>query len=187
MQNVCMTKTHAHSAHDVFQARIKRVDPHFARHGVSKRQYTNINKRPVLSVLMGFGWVYFVVSIAKNRDMVKSSLAQGTLGADVQLWIMGGLGLFMILSLFMIAFHTSRFFLKGRDQRGASGSILLGGLAAIMLLSTPPSAYQTITDGVLSGSSGVLMAALDTAGQNGVDLDLDVDVSGLALVSSLGQ
>ena len=183
-----MTNTFEHSGQEVFRARIKRIDPHFHRHGVSKREYTNVNKRPLLSVLLGFAWIYFVIKLVENRDYLQSSLSQGSLGNDIQLWIMGGLSLLIILTLFMMGVFAVRIVTKRRDQRGAAGSILMGGVAAMMVVSTPPSAYQDISNKVLNGSQSALMAALDFNGSSSLkDINLDVDVTGVALVSSLGQ
>lgn len=183
-----MTNTFEHSGQEVFRERVKRVDAHFYRHGVSKCEYTNVNKRPLLSVLLGFAWIYFVIKLVENREKLKASLAQGSLGADAQLWIMGGLSLLIVLTLFMMGVFALRIITKRRDQRGAAGSILAGGVAAMMVVSTPPSAYQDLPGKVFNGSQSALMAALDMGGSSSLkDINLDVDVKGLALVSSLGQ
>ncbi len=183
-----MTNTFEHSGQEVFRARVKRVDAHFYRHGVSKREYTNVNKRPLLSVLLGFAWIYFVIKLVENREFLKASLAQGSIGADAQTWIMGGLGLLIILTLFMMGVFAVRIVTKRRDQRGAAGSILAGGAAAMMLVATPPYLYQELPFKVLNGSQGAVMAALNMGGGSSLDdINLDVDVKGLALVSSLGQ
>ena len=65
---------------------------------------------------------------------------------------------------------------------------LLNGAAAMMLVATPPYLYQELPFKVLNGSQGAVMAALNMGGGSSLDdINLDVDVKGLALVSSLGQ
>ena len=140
-----------------FQSRVGRVDSHFARFGYSKTVIRNRNERPVLWAIIGFVWIFFVISIAQNGEYLRSSLSQGNLPAEYRDYILYALTGLVAISTISLGFHVIRCLFKGRDHRGASGSIVAGALGAILLTQAPQAVLQDSLSVVMGGE---LMAAV---------------------------
>ena len=163
--------------HGNFTARRKRVDPFYAKHGFCRPRRSNPNAHPILATLFGFGWIYFVISVAQNRGHFEQSLLQGTLDSRYHDEIIIGLTLLVTLSVVAIGVHAFRFLLRRRGERGASGSILVGALGALMLAGTPAEVL-TGPDG-LGSTANALLASLDDPAPT-----MGIDAGSVALVSS---
>lgn len=161
-----------------FRDRLKRVDGHFARHGYSKSVIRNRNERPMLWTFIAFVWIFFVISVAENRDYLEASLAQGSLTAELRDYVLYALTGLVVVSGVALGFHLVRFLFKGRDFRGASGSVLAGACGAILLTQAPAAALQ---DGVsvLTGTSQLLASVVS----NGAQDITGIDVSDVRFVS----
>lgn len=164
-----------------FRDRLQRVDGHFARHGYAKTIVRNRNERPWLWTVIGFIWIFLVVSIAENRDYLEASLAQGSLQAEFRDYIFYALTGLVMVSVVALGFHLLRFLFKRRDFRGASGSILAGALGAVMLTQAPPTLLKDSANAVF-GTGQVLAGMIGDPGIPAPGIDIsNVDyVSGIA-------
>ncbi|ETX29111.1 hypothetical protein [Roseivivax isoporae] len=125
-----------------FSARVMRIDPYYATHGKTWSDDRPKQRMPILSIGLGFGWLYLVAAVARNHDHVRTSLASGALPQHLHGWVMGGLSALLAISAVMVSLHLLRFALRPRGARGNSGPILAGGLAALALAYTPPSVVE---------------------------------------------
>ncbi|SFQ27384.1 hypothetical protein SAMN05421853_103163 [Roseivivax halotolerans] len=173
-----MGKTFKKQGLQEFKARIGRVDSFYARHGFSKPIVSNRCERPVLWSIIGFAWIGFVISIAENRAYLEESLAQGALSAQHRDWILYALAALVVVSAIKLGFHAMRCLLRGREQRGVSGSLLVGALGAIVVTQIPADALHGGVEVLGAGTQAILLAATDTA-----EKTIGVDTSTIAFVS----
>ncbi|MFD1341754.1 hypothetical protein [Litorisediminicola beolgyonensis] len=178
-----MTQTFRKLTQSDFQSRIARVDPFFARHGVCRVARTQRVSNPVLWTVIGFGWIYFVVTIGRRRDWLEQSLAQGSLPEHMRDWVLAGLAALIGVTAVMMVLHLARFLLRRRGQRGASGNILAGALGALMLVNAPADMLTGGAQGMGGSVGAFLTAALDSTHTP----DASLDVSDIRLVSSKGN
>ncbi|MHA6324143.1 hypothetical protein [Roseivivax sp. CAU 1753] len=156
---------------DEFRARVGRIDGHFARTGRSKSNIRNRNEHPVFWAIIGLVWFLFVISVARNHDYLSDSLMQGTLSAEHRDYLLYGLTALIMVSTVALGFHLIRCLFKARGDRGASGSIVIGALAAMMLTQMPDGLIQD-SFSALTGTSELLASASDTAqGAIGINID----------------
>lgn len=103
-----------------FQQRVKRIDPHYHAHGSAKRA-TQRPSRPVLSLLLGFGWATLLVTVARNRSQIEDSLLQGTLPAQYHDYVFYMLAGLLAISAVLLAGHLVRFIVpRGARHGGAT-------------------------------------------------------------------
>lgn len=151
-----------------FQQRVKRIDPHYHAHGSAKRTAQRPS-RPVLSLLLGFGWATLLVTVARNRSQIEDSLLQGTLPAQYHDYVFYMLAGLLAISAVLLAGHLVRFIVPrgARHGRRNSGGLLAGAVAAAVLAYTPADVFDTGL-GLLHENSGTLIQA--AAGSANVDL-----------------
>ncbi len=156
-----------------FDARVRRLDPHYARTGRSRPSLAAETRadRPALAVLGGFTWIFVAVSISRNRETLRESLAAGTLNADMQWAVMAGLAAMLAATAVMLLVHALRFVARRKGKRGASGPLLIGAIAALALSHTPPSVVSAGIEMIDPNSRALLRTANKTVKDNmGVDL-----------------
>ncbi|MCR8546318.1 hypothetical protein M4578_00645 [Salipiger sp. P9] len=165
-----------------FQARVKRVDPQYFRHGPRKIHQSG-TARPFLFLSMGFAWAYLVISVARNRAYVEQSLLQGSLPAEYHGYIFHGLAALLSVSAVMMLLHLFRYCLRrsGPAKRN-SGGLLMGATAAALLVYTPPGVFETGFGMLDDNSRAVILAA-----SSGVKNAVPVDFASVAFVSSQGN
>ncbi len=165
-----------------FHVRVGRVDWYFAKNGYAKAIIRNRNERPVMWAFAAFIWILFVISIAENRTYLETSLVQGSLPAEMHGWVFYALGGLIMISAVTLGFHFVRYVFKPREFRGASGSVLVGALGAILLNQAPPDLLQ---DGfsALTGTSQLLAAAMGDGARDVTGLN----ISSVRFVSDLGR
>lgn len=161
--------------HDDFTARLHRLS---SQHGVSPTtgHGSARDQHPYLMMMTGFLWAYFMFSVARKRDHIEISLAQGSLPERYDDYVVYGLAALLTISAVMLALHLLRFLIARRGARRGtpSGRLLVGALAAATLVYTPAGVYETafgLLDGnaqalILTASEGmatVLPAELTTA------------------------
>lgn len=166
-----------------FQARLKRVDPAFARHGHAAYAKNETPTRPVFWTLAGFGWFYLVISVARNKSYIRDSLAQGSLPSHYHDAIFAALAAILAVSAVILILHIVSFFAKRGPKRSNSRGILIGALAAGALVYTPPSVLQT-GFGMLDPNAQSLLLAAHSGVKKSVP---GVDWDNIALVSSYGK
>ncbi|MBV2361018.1 hypothetical protein KUH32_14735 [Thalassococcus sp. CAU 1522] len=173
-----MKRSFRKQTQDDFRQRVKRIDPVYAGGGLVPAKDTT-PRRPVLSVLMGFAWVYIVITVANNRDTIEISLTQGALDPRLHSWVFGALAALLMISAVMLGIHVLRFFAKSAAKRGNSGSVLAGALGAVLLIYTPPGVWDAGFRMLDSNSRGVLQSATQTLGDAlpGVDFNKAIFVS----------
>ena len=169
--------------HRDFESRLKRLDPHFARHGHTTYGKDMTPSRPVFWTLAGFGWFYLVISISNNKAFIEQSLLQGSLQQQHQNIIIAGLGAMLAISGVMLLLHLFRIFAKPGAKRSNSKGVLMGALAALALVYTPPSVFHAGYGMIDSNSRSLLLAAHSTVTNSVPGVDWDK----IALVSSLGK
>ena len=177
-----MLRTIKKQTHRDFRHRIRRVDPHFYRTGNCVQHDARVS-RPVGAAVLGFAWAYLIVSLSQNRSVLETSLQQGNLPEHLHMWIMGGLASFIIVSLVVYGAHLLRFLFQSGARRMNSGSILLGSMAALMMIFIPPEAWKAAFEMLDENSQAIIIAASDS-----MEIDLpDVTLTDVALVSSRGN
>lgn len=154
-----------------FQERLQRVDGHFAKHGYAQTIVRNRNERPYLWTIIGFIWIFFVVSIAENRAYLETSLAQGSLPAAFRDYVFYALTGLVVISVVALGFHLLRFLFKKPDFRGASGSLLAGALGAVMLTQLPPALLQDSANAVF-GTGQVLAGMVSDPAISAPDINI---------------
>lgn len=151
-----------------FQQRVKRIDPHYHAHGSAKRTAQRPS-RPVLSLLLGFGWATLLVTVARNRSQIEDSLLQGTLPAQYHDYVFYMLAGLLAISAVLLAGPPRPLHRAARraPRRRNSGGLLAGAAAAAVLAYTPADVFDTGL-GLLHENSGTLIQA--AAGSANVDL-----------------
>ncbi len=161
-----------------FKARVSRIDPEFSRHGEVKKSFSS-PARPIMSLIMGFGWAYLVISVARNRGHIENSLLQGNLPAEYHDYVFFMLAALLAVSAVMLGIHLFRFLMARRASTNKcnSGGLLAGALAAGALVYTPASVFDAGLGMIDQNSRSLLVAASSTA---------NIDLASIAFVSSNG-
>ena len=161
-----------------FQARVKRIDPEYYSHGEVKKTFSS-PARPFMSLIMGFGWAYVVISVARNRSHIEHSLLQGNLPAEYHDFIFFILAALLAVSAVMLGIHLFRFLMSRRASTGKrnSGGLLVGALAAGALVYTPASVFDAGLGMIDQNSRSLIMAASS---------NVNVDFASVSFVSSNG-
>ncbi|SLN27728.1 hypothetical protein ROJ8625_01148 [Roseivivax jejudonensis] len=154
-----------------FDARVRRLDPHYARTGQSSGAAKSRNRSPLVWSVFGFVWIYVTASVARNQAFLRDSLAQGNLSSDAQYAVMAGLGAMLAISAVMVLWHLSRVLVRRRERRGASTPILCGGALALALCYTPPSVLENGLQMLDPNTSKLLRTAQNTV-SDGMGIDL---------------
>lgn len=140
--------------------------------------------RPFGALLMGFGWAYLVVSISNNRDVLETSLAQGSLPDRLHGYVFMILAGLLAMSVIMLALHVFRFLtMRKGGKKKNSGALLMGVLGALTLTYTPASVWQTGFGMMDVNSRSFVIAASDTV----KDAIPEVDFGNVAFASSIGK
>jgi hypothetical protein len=154
-----MTTAYRKLGHEDFRKRVARVDPRFHRLGHAAYARDTTVAKPFGSVLLGFGWIYFVSAISTNRAHIEESLRQGTLPQEYHVYIFAGLAVMLMASVVLLGMHLLRYFVKRGAKRSNSGGVLIGALGALVLYYTPDSVWQHGYGMLDSHSQGALMTA----------------------------
>ena len=178
-----MPDTFKNQTRKEFRQRIRRVDPVYYRWGESGALADATARRPIASVLVGFGWAYLVIAVSSNRTLIESSLRQGNLPDHLHGYVFMGLAALLTVSVVMLGLHLFRFFFKQGGKRANSGGMLIGVLGAMMLVYTPASVWDTSFRMLDGNSRSLLLSASATVG----DVIPGIDLSDIALVSSQGR
>lgn len=169
--------------HADFRQRISRVDKRFHRLGEAAYAKDATVPRPFGSTLTGFAWIYVVVAVSTNRELIASSLRQGSLPTEYHDWIFNGLAAMIVASFVMLALHVFRYFVKSGGKRTNSGAVLVGAIGALVLFYAPSDVWST-GFGMLDGHS---QNALMTAGAAIEGTFPGLAVQDLTFVSSAGN
>ncbi|MDO6587876.1 hypothetical protein Q4543_20390 [Salipiger sp. 1_MG-2023] len=165
---------------DDFQARIKRVDPCYVQ--ASRRPEATTPpapSRPFVSLLLGFGWAFVCLSVARNRDSIETSLLRGKLDTQYHDYIFYGLAALLAISAVMLAMHLLRYLFactRGATK-GNSGGLLFGAMLAAGFVYTPDSVFEAAFGLLDTNSRSLIVAAADK---------MPVDLGNIAFVSSSG-
>lgn len=149
---------------DDFQTRIRRVDPGYVQAVQRQEPATRAgSSRPVLSLLIGFGWAFVCLAIARNRDVIETSLLRGKLDAQYHAYIFYGLAALLAISAVMLAMHLLRyvFTCKGGTRKGNSGGLLFGAMLAAGVVYTPDSVFEAAFGLLDTNSRSLIVAAAD--------------------------
>lgn len=177
-----MVRNVRNQTHRDFRLRVKRVDPVFYRWGERGALRDATIERPVGSALAGFFWSYVVVSVARNRDHLEDSLAQGSLDVEIQTWILNGLAALLAVSVVMLLVHAYRFLFLQGGKRKNSGGMLMGLMGTLVLVYTPASVWQTGYGMLDDRTRTFVTAAAETTSPRLKGFD-----DGIAFVSSIGK
>lgn len=163
-----------------FQSRVKRIDPYYARGSQSNAAILNSGtSRPFVSLLMGFGWGYVCLAIARNRTAVEDSLLRGNLDEQYHDYVFYGLAAMLAISAVMLAIHFVRYTFtdKRSATKGNSGGLLFGAMLAAGLVYAPASLFEAAF-GLLDDNSRSLIVAAAEA--------VPAGLGNVAFVSSAG-
>lgn len=167
--------------HADFMSRLERVDPHYIRHG-SGLTKNRVIERPFLSLVGGFAWAYVVISVARNREYIESSLLQGSLPVQFHDHIFATLAVLLAVSTVFLMLHVLRFAARRNTvARKNSGRVLAGALMAGTLVYTPASVFE-LGLGLLDENSRSLIVAAGEGAKNA-----GVSFSSVSFVSSQGS
>lgn len=161
-----------------FQQRVQRIDPYYFKHGDTKRTCSR-PARPLLSLVMGFGWAYLIFTVARNRTQIEESLRQGALPAQYHDYIFFMLAGLLSISAVMLGGHLLRFLMSRRASNGKrnSGGLLVGALAAGALAYTPADVFDNGLGLLHENSNALILAASE---------GVSVDLASISFVSSNG-
>ncbi|WP_353475128.1 hypothetical protein PVT71_16345 [Salipiger sp. H15] len=169
--------------HADFEARVRRIDPQFARYGASDAgTAARTSKRPLVSGILGFAWAGVVIAIARNQQVIETSLLQGNLPREYHVYVFGTLAALLAVSGVMAMMHLLRVVSRRGSARGNSAGILAGISAAVMLSMVPAETFEAGL-GLLDANSRNLIASAS----NSVRTTGGLDISGTTFVSSLGN
>ncbi|EIE52322.1 hypothetical protein AL036_04740 [Salipiger aestuarii] len=163
-----------------FNSRVKRIDPYYASGNSSNASVLNADTaRPFLWLLVGFGWAYVCLAVARNRDVIEHSLLQGRLAHEHHAYVFYGLAAMLGISAVMLAIHFVRYTFtdKRSATKGNSGGLLFGAMIAAGIVYTPASVFEAAF-GLLDDNSRSLIVAATEA--------VPVDFGSVAFVSSAG-
>ena len=169
--------------HTDFCQRLSRVESSICRPGASVATRDTTVARPFAATLTGFGWIYLVVAVSTNRELIASSLKHGSLPAEYHDWIFNGLAAMIVASFIVLALHVFRYFMKTGGKRTNSGGVLVGAIAALVLFYTPSDVWST-GFGMLDGHSRNALASAGAAIEGTFP---GLGVHNLAFVSSGGN
>lgn len=161
-----------------FRKRVKRVDPQFYRSGNSAQAETR-KSHPIGSSMIGFGWVFLLLTIARNRPTIEASLQQGTLPDQYHNWILAGLVAFLAASFALIGLHVLRFVFQSGPRRKNSAGLLMGAALAFGMINTPMHVWQS-GYGMLDDNTRALIQIASSSVEN-------LNLSDVSLVSSRGD
>lgn len=170
--------------HADFDARVKRVDPKFARlgHQATAASTARAAKRPILSGLVGFVWAGIVIAVARNQAQIADSLAQGSLPQEYHVYVFGMLAALLAVSGVVAVMHLLRCVGRRAGERGNSLSLVTGIVAAVVLTQVPAEVYETGLGLLDENSRNVMLAA-----GNSVRGPAGLEISGTTFLSSLGN
>lgn len=180
--SIDMLRTTKKLTHRDFRQRIRRVDPHFYRTGNCVQMDARAT-RPIGATLLGFGWAYLIITLLQNRPILEASLHKGDLPQDYHAWVMGGLSVFIAASLVMLGAHVMRFLFQNGARKKNSGGILMGSLAAMVMIFTPPSVWQAGFAMLDENSQTFIQSA---SAKMEIDMP-EVNLTQVAFVSSRGN
>lgn len=166
---------------DDFSARVRRIDPHYARTG--GQTSAKGEERPFLSMIGGFFWAYLVISIAHNHDYIENSLRQGNLPQHMHVWVFGGLAALLAISGVFLLLHLGRWIMRRDAAKRNSGGLLMGALAAGVLVYTPASVYEAGLGMMDDRSRNILLAASGSVSESLSQVEFNT----VAFVSSQGN
>lgn len=161
-----------------FRARIGRIDAHHRKIGLIQPGPGRRNEHPIFWTAVGFVWIFFVLIVGKNLEWLQGSLAQGALSAQQREWVLYAVVAIIMVSLVKIGFHVLRLVLGRKGNRGASGSLVLGAIAAGVLAYAPADLVEQGLQQLGDGSGDMLLAAADEA-----HAAISVSVSSVTFVS----
>ncbi|MCE0507164.1 hypothetical protein LR948_17480 [Roseivivax sp. GX 12232] len=161
-----------------FRARVTRLDPHYARHGVSRARPRAQSERPALWAMLGFSLSLCLTALVQNRAAISESLAQGSLGADHRLWLLGGVTALAIYGVLRLAAFALQCLFAKRARRGAPGGLVVGALGALLVLQVPSETYRAGL--ALLGAEGDRIAR---DASRGAQERLNIDAAELRFVS----
>lgn len=140
-------------------------------------------RRPFLSLLIGFAWVYAMVSVSGNRDRIEASLSAGSLTTQMQQAIFTGLVGVLMVSGVLLVFNLARAITHGGPRRSNSMRLMAGAGCACTLIFTPPEVIDSGL-GLLDGEPRQL---LEMAHATMLETMPGVDLGQFALLTSDGQ
>lgn len=164
-----------------FNSRVSRVDPYYSKGNGSNADVLNAGQsRPFLSLLMGFGWAYVCLAVARNREFIEQSLLHGKLAPEHHAYVFYGLAAMLAMSAVMLAIHFVRYTFtdKRSATKGNSGGLLFGAMIAAGIVYTPASVYEAAFGLLDDNSRSLIVAAADA---------VPVDFGSVAFVSSAGS
>lgn len=161
-----------------FRDRIGRIDAHHRKIGLIQPGPRRRNEHPIFWTVVGFVWIFFVLMIGKNLEWLQDSLTQGALSERQRDWVLYAVVAIIMVSLVKIGFHALRLVIGRKGHRGASGSLVLGALAAGVLAYAPADLMEQGLQKLGDGSGEVLLAAADEA-----HAAISVSVSSVTFVS----
>ena len=146
-----------------FKARVGRVDASVSRRGAATTTFSS-PARPLVSLILGFGWAYLVIAVSRNRGHIEHSLLQGSLPAEYHDHVLFMLAGLLAMSAVMLGLHLFRFLMARRTSAGKrnSGGLLAGALAAGALVYTPPSVFDAGLGLIDENSRALFTAASST-------------------------
>lgn len=165
-----------------FDARLRRLDPDAAQGTEDKRSHS-VTRRPIVSLFAGFGWIYLVITVARNRTAISDSLVEGSLPNHYHIWIFAGLAVLLAVSGVMLLTHMARVLFKDGAKRSNSRGVLLGAVAAGGLIYTPPAVVEAGFT-MLDTNSRALLRAAHSQVKSTVP---GVDRSQITMVSAYGK
>lgn len=168
---------------DDFTRRIRALDGGQNGGLLSGQGKDTTEKRPLVSLIMGFSWFYIVVTIATNRDKIEASLAQGSLPAEYHSMVFSGLAALLTVSGVYLLIHLFRLFTRAGAKRANSTGLVSGAALAVALIYTPPSVVEAGLGMIDENSRSILTAAQETVRETVPG----VDFGSITLVSSTGQ
>ncbi len=144
-----------------FSSRVARIDPEYASIKIAADARP---ARPFMALMMGFGWGYLCLAVARNRDFIEQSLLQGTLSQAHRDHVFHALAALLAVSAVMLVVHFLRFTFtpKHSATRGNSGGLLLGAMMAAGVVHTPPGVMEAAF-GLLDDNSRSLIIAASEA------------------------
>ncbi|WP_226623778.1 hypothetical protein [Alloyangia pacifica] len=168
--------------HADFEARIRRIDPQFAKHGGSEAATSRASTRPLVSGLFGFAWAGVIIAVARNQDSLKSSLLQGSLPSEYHVYVLGAVAALLAVSGVLVMMHLLRAIGGRGTARGNSAGVLTGIAAAVTLSMIPAQTYEAGLGLLNENSRAMLVSA-----SNSVRATSGLEIPGATLVSALAN
>ena len=166
-----------------FEARIRRIDPEFARYGASDAsKVARTSKRPIVSGIAGFLWAGVVIAVAQNQQTIEASLLQGSLPREYHVYVFGALAALLAVSGVMVMMHLLRMVSRRGSARSNSAGILVGIVAATVMSMIPSQTYVAGL-GLLNENSRNVIASAGTS----VRATAGLDIRATTFASSLGN